>query len=183
MKRIYTSYNQFIFENEFQESSNSFNKLQAFLEGKRKLVRQWFERGEFPNASLADDVEISSVSDFIKKTLTFSFSDGNFYYKVEFTVQLKDYEEGNFNKGFLTIKKYELVDDGDLSDDLKEPLMDVWDSNNPEVNPDENGQIDIKTEFTPDFIIDKISQMDNNQTALGTNNTEENTEGENEGEF
>jgi hypothetical protein len=163
------SYIQYIAE-DFVEQDDAATKLEAYIKGKVKVIKGWFERNLFPNTTLIS-LEESMFSDKMRKNILFSFTDNvEFMFQVILAIRVEDYKEGVFDKGFLQIKKYNMNENSDGA--LEGPLMDIWDSNNPENNPEGAGQIDLKS-FSPDFILDKISQMENKSMALGTDDESE----------
>jgi len=154
-----------IYEN-FVEQNAIVEKLNALMKGFMKTIKQWFTTGSFSKHGLTlYDLEESSITDKLEKSLIFSFSDDSNFYQVEFVIRLADYQEGIFKKAFLKVKKYALHEQP--TDSLSGMMVDVWDSNDPNNNPKGDGQIDI-SEFTEDKIIDIISEMDNEPQAPGT---------------
>ena len=162
---------------EFVDQTNASNKLEAFLQGKLKIIQGWFSDGLFPNSTLIDS-KLSNFTDKISKNIIFNFTDGEYYYQVVLTIRIEDYEEGKFKKGFLKIKKYSMDPDnpGAPGENYEDMLIDVWDSNNPDNNPDGNGQISI-SDFAPEFIQDKIGDMQEGSQAPGTQDPVEGEEG------
>ena len=167
MKKLkyYTEY----IKEEFVENQNLTAKLQSFLEGKVKTIKEWFSKGLFNNAALAD-ISITNTTNNLSKDIILEFNDSQGYYQVIFSVSMNDYNEGKFEKCFLKIKKYSMNLDNQMNS-LKGLLLDKWDSSNPD-NDTENGQINI-SDFTPEFILDKISKMEDENVAYGSNETEE----------
>lgn len=165
MKKVKT-YKQFINE-EFVDSSNVLNKLTTFMDSNIKNIKRWFEGSLIPNSTLN---EIRKTDNPSSNDIIFEFDDGYMYYQIIFTVRVEDYKDGNFENGFLKIKKFSLDVDGvDPNGALKGLLLDEWDSNNP-ANGMDNGQINIKDNFNPDFILSKISEMEDEPKALGSVN-------------
>ena len=153
---------------QFVEQNAIVEKLQALMKGFIKTIKEWFSFGSLSKHGLTlYDAELSSMTDKLEKSIIFSFSDDSYYYQVEFVIRLDFYDsnEGIFKKAFLKVKKYALHEQP--IDSLQGMMIDVWDSNDPNNNPDGNGQIDI-SEFTEDKIIEIISDMDEPQ-APGTN--------------
>jgi hypothetical protein len=153
----------------FVDSGDAVSKLNAFILGKTKEIKNWFKNGEFGNSSLYE-IDHNVYSGKLTKTIIFSFADDNFYYQIELTIRIKDYKDGAFNKAFLKIKKYNLVDNKE-DINLDGLLIDEWDSNNPD-NEQENGQIDM-SKFNSKFILEIITKMEEEPNALGSNKKEE----------
>jgi hypothetical protein len=152
---------------QFVEQNTVVEKLNALMKGFMKTIKGWFTNGSLSKHSLTlYDLELSSITDHLEKSIIFSFSDDSFFYQIEFVVRLADYDQGIFKKAFLKIKKYSLHEQP--LDSLSGMLIDVWDSNDQNLNPKGNGQINI-SEFTEDKILEIISELDNEPQAPGTN--------------
>jgi len=163
------NYTEYIKE-EFIESGNLNSKLQAFREGKKKSIIEWFSKGMFNNAVLAD-IQITHGTSNLAKDLILEFNDNQFYYQVIFSVSINDYKDGKFDKANLKVKKYGL-DIDNTANSLKGNLIDQWNSDNPDAEGAKDGQIKI-TDFKPEFILDIISKMESESQAFGTQETEE----------
>lgn len=165
---IITNFNKFINE-DYSESGDLIHKLQSFLKGKEKTIKDWFYQGMFNNATLAD-YYITKSTKKLAKSLIFEFSDGQFYYQVIFGVSLHDYnrKNGKFEKANLKVKKYSMNVDNEMNS-LKDSQLDEWDSNNPENTGD--GKINVE-DFKPSYILDIISKMEDQTQAYGSEDVE-----------
>jgi hypothetical protein len=174
--RYLKDYDQYLKE-EFVNQTNAASKLEAFLQGKLKVVNDWFQKGLFPNSELIDNT-LSKFTDKMSKNIVFNFTDKLYYYQVVLAIRIEDFDEGNFKKAFLKIKKFAMDPDnpGVPGENYEDMLIDVWDSNNPDNNPDGAGQIDI-TNFKPEFIQDKIGAMAETSQAPGTQDPVQGEEG------
>jgi len=159
------------------------NTLLQVLE---KNIKKWFTSGSLSKQGLTlEDSDKSFTNDVANKTLICRFTDAAFLYQVIVVVGIKDLfdeeqtqsqssddmEESVQNEGVqddnrkienidVKIKKYDL--NGQRNDNIDGPLIDFWE-----------GQVGVK-EFTEDFIIEKISQMEDED--LATTNTALNSE-------
>lgn len=177
-------YQEYLSE-DFVEFGSPMNKLQSLMEGKAKLIKEWFQKGLFTGSELLD-IDITNFGKSLNKSIIFNFVDDSYQYQVILTLRVQDYQKGKIGKGFLQIKKYTF---NDAEETLQGQLLDTWDSNNVDNDQDGNpdGQIELK-DFSPEFILDKISKMSDQSQALGTKekseaeeSPEEYTTGENLG--
>lgn len=152
----------------FEESGNLSSKLQAFLNGKEKMIKGWFEKGLLNNAALAD-VQITENTLGLAKDLIFEFNDGQYYYQGILSVSMNNYKDGTFKNAAFKLKKYSMDVDNEMNT-LKGLEIDNWDSNNPDNA--QNGKITFD-EFKPEFILDIISKMEDEPQALGTEEIEQ----------
>lgn len=161
------TFKQYVNENHI-ESGTVESKLSAYLQGKMKTVKEWFQKGMLNNAALAD-IQVTKSSINLSKDLIVEFNDNQFYYQLIFSVSMNDYQDGKFEKAFLKLKKYSMDIDTEANA-LKGMLIDEWDSNNPDTGS-ENGQINTE-DFKPEFVLDIISKMEDSTQAAGTEETE-----------
>ena len=134
---------------------NPFHDLQSYMMGLRKRILKWFEDGEFTGAEIVD-IDITNFSKFVDKTLILNFTDNIFNFQVILTIRPVDYKNKELSKMFIEIKKYSMDNDND-SDSLEGYLIDEW-----------SGQCKVE-EFNPEFILDKISMMEDENQSFGSN--------------
>jgi len=148
----------------FVEFGTPAYKLQTFIEGKVKMIKKWFESEILSNAQLID-IDITKYSQSLNKNIIFNFTDGQYQFQVILVFRMQDYNDGKIGKCFMKIKKYSYDED----DSLKGTLIDFWDSNNPDNDTDGeiDGQVEIK-DISPEFILDKISKMDDESQSFGS---------------
>lgn len=159
--RILKTYYQYIKE-EFTDANAISNRLQSLLLGKVKLIKTWFQpEGALKNVELTD-IDITNYTKSLNKNLIFSFISNEFHYQVIITFKMTDYKEGSIGKCFLKIKKYSY---DDVEHSLEGILIDEWDSSN--LDNSEDGKINIE-DISPEFILDKISKMDEEPQAFGS---------------
>jgi len=166
-----TSYKEYILENNFKP----LQKVKNLMDNLHKMILNWFTTGSLSKQGLnLQNIDTSFTNDITDKTKIITFDDSKFYYQIVLVASIDDLfknskepEEEQLKDISLQIKKYDL--DNQSGNSLEGTLIDRWE-----------GTIKIK-EFTEDFIIDKISQMQDKtlsieDTALDNTQIEETTE-------
>lgn len=163
----------------YSDNEAPLQEAETLLKVLEKNIKKWFTSGSLSKKVTFEDSDKSFTNDVANKTLYFRFTDDAFLYQIIVVVGIKDLfdnetqgdtqpsddmqmqEESVQNEGViegakieninLHIKKYDL--NGMSTDNIDGPLIDFW-----------KGKINVK-DFTEDFIIEKISQMEDEDLA------------------
>lgn len=123
-------------------TNNPVNRLQTLFDEMIKNMKFWFTEGSLSKQGLSlYELERSTANDYTEKNILVDFSDNQWYYQVIIIVKLEDVK-GNepITDAYLKIKKYDMEQTN---------LIRTWE-----------GEFDLKKDFNENFIIDKISELD-----------------------
>lgn len=122
--------------------NNPVNRLQTVFDEMIKNMKFWFTEGSLSKQGLSlYELERSTANDYTEKNILIDFSDSQWYYQVIIIVKLEDVK-GNepIKDGYIKIKKYDMDQTN---------LIRTWE-----------GEFDLVKDFNENFIIDKISELD-----------------------
>lgn len=130
---------------EFTESKNY--KIREFFDRLTVDINKWFAEGSLSSqeATLID-IEQSNEEIGMTRNLKFDFEDKEFRYQVTIIIDHTMFDGNNLDKCYLTVKKY-VFDEPTLLGVIEEEGLSI-------------------TNLTEDYIINKISEIDGEKTAI-----------------